>query len=87
MYTLDPQEVYVSNIAVIGTIFFNKLQGRVLFDSGTIHSFTSPYFTNKLAREKIIMKDSLAIGTLLEKSIEVRFVYPRCMVEIGREYY
>ena len=29
------------------------------------------------------MKVSLAIGTPLGESIEVRFVYPRCVVEIG----
>ena len=56
----------------------------MLFDSGAMHSFTSPYFVNKLAREKIIMKVPLTIRTPLEECIEVRFVHPRCVVEIGK---
>ena len=83
VYTLDPQEVHTSNIAIIGTIFIDKLQARVLFDSRATHSFTSLYFANKLVRKKTIMKVSLAIGTPLEESIEVRFVYPGYVVEIG----
>ena len=59
------------------------MQARVLFDSGAMHSFTSPFFVNKLAREKTIMKVSLAIGTPLGECIEVRYVYPRCVIEIG----
>ena len=60
MYTLDPQEVHASDTTVIGTIFIDKLQARILFDSGVTHSFTSPYFINKLAREKTIMKVPLS---------------------------
>ena len=60
------------------------MQDRVLFDSGATHLFTSPYFVNKLARKKIIMKVPLAIGTPLGESIEVRFMYPGCLVEIGK---
>ena len=55
----------------------------MLFDSGAMHSFTSPYFANKLAREKTIMKVSLAIRTPLGECIEVRYMYPRCVVEFG----
>ena len=59
------------------------MQDRVLFDSGATHLFTSPYFVNKLARKKIIMKVPLAIGTPLGESIEVRFLYLGCVVKIG----
>ena len=58
------------------------MQARVLFDSRVLHSFISPYFANKLARKKIIMKVSLAMRTPLGECIEVRYVYPRCVVEI-----
>ena len=58
------------------------MQARVLFDLGAMYSFTSPYFINKLTRKKTIMKVTLAIETPLGECIEVRFMYPRCMVEI-----
>ena len=83
VYTLDPQEVHASNTAIVGTIFIDKIHAKVLFDSGAMHSFTSPYFANKLARVKIIMKVSLAIKTPLGECIEVRFMYPGYVVEIG----
>ena len=59
------------------------MQARVLFDSRATHSFTSPYFAKKLAREKIIMNVPLAIGTPLGECIDVRYVYSGCVVEIG----
>ena len=71
-----------SNIAVVGTLFINKIKARVLFHLGATHFFISPYFANKLARDKILMKSPLAIGTLLEESIEVKYIYPTCVVEI-----
>ena len=66
----------------MNTIFIDKMQTRVLFDSGAAHSFTSPCVVKKLARKKIIMKVSLAIGTPLGECIEVRYIYPGCVVEI-----
>ena len=83
--TLDPQEGgYASSTATTGTLFIDKLQVRVLVDTGATHLFTKPYVINKLAREKTIIKVPLAIRTPLGETIEVRFVCPGCMVEIGK---
>ena len=80
---MNPQEVYASNTVVMGTLYVDKIEARVLFDSGATHSLISSYFSKKLAKDKILMKNPLAISTLLGKSIEVKYVYPICVVEIG----
>ena len=87
VFTLNPQEVHASNIAITSTLYIDKLQGRVLFDSGATHSFISPYFAKKLARDKTLLKDPLAIETPLGETIEVRYMYSVCVVEIRRKVF
>ena len=82
VFTINPQDVQASNTAVAGTLFIDKIKARVLFDSGATHSFISPYFANKLARDKILMKNYLAISTPLGETIEVKYMYPACVVEV-----
>ena len=62
VFILNPQEVHASMTAVIGTLLVDKLKARVLFDSGATHSFISSYFAKTLARDKVLMKNPLAIG-------------------------
>ena len=50
MFAVNPQEAQASNTAVTGILFVDKIKARILFDSGAIHSFISPYFARKLAR-------------------------------------
>ena len=47
-----------------------------------MHSFISSYFSNKLVRDKILIKNPLAINTHLEEIIEVKYMYPACIVEV-----
>ena len=47
----------------------NRVTARVLFDSGTTHSFVSPYFASKLVRDNILIKNLLAISTPLGEKI------------------
>ena len=56
---------------------------QAMLDKFITHSFTSPYFAKKLARDKTLMKDPLAIRTPLGESIEVRHIYLGCVIEIG----
>ena len=65
-----------------GTFYIDRIKSRVLFDSGATHSFISSYFVSKLVRDKILMKNPLAISTPLEETIEVKYMYPTCVVEI-----
>ena len=82
VFAVNPQEAHASNTAVTGTFLIDKLKARVLFDSGATHSFISPYFANKLARDKTLMKSHLIISTPIGDPIEVRYMYPACVVEI-----
>ena len=82
MFTLDPQEAHVSNTTVIGTLSIDKLKARVLFDSGAIHSFISSYFAKKFTREKVLMKDPMTIGIPMGETIVVRYMYPKCVIEV-----
>ena len=61
---------------MVGTLYIDRIKARVLFDSGAMHSFISPYFANKLARDKILMKNPLAISTPLGEIIEVKLKRP-----------
>ena len=67
---------------MIGTFLIDKLKARILFDSRATHSFISPYFANKLASDKALMKSPLIISTPIGESVEVRYMYPACVVEI-----
>ena len=67
---------------MIGTFLIDKLKARVLFDSGATHSFISSYFANKLARDKTLMKSPLIISTPVGEPVEVRYMYPTCVVKI-----
>ena len=87
MFTLNPQEVHASTTAVTGTLLVDKLKARVLFDSGATHSFVSPYFVKTLARDKVIMKSLLAIGIPTGRTIEVKYVFPACVIEIDSKVY
>ena len=87
VFTLNPQEVHASTTAVIGTLLVDKLKARVLFDSGATHSFISPYFTKTLARDKVLMKSSLAIGIPAGRTIEVKYIFPACVIEINSKVY
>ena len=82
VFTINPQDVQASNTIVVGTLYIDKIKARVLFDSKVTHSFISPYFVNKLVRDKILMKNSLAINTPLEEIIEMKYMYPACVVEL-----
>ena len=79
--------MHASTIAVTGTLLVDKLKARVLFDSGATHSFISPYFAKTLARDKVIMKSPLAIGIPARKTIEVKYVFPACVIEIDSKVY
>ena len=70
-----------SNIVVAGTLYIEKVKARVLFDLGATHSFFSPYFFNKLVRDKILMKCPLANSTPLGETLEVKHMYPTYVVE------
>ena len=82
VFTINPQDVQASNTAVAGMLCVDRVVARVLFDSGATHSFISPYFGNKLARDKVLIRNLLAISTPLGGSIEVRHMYLACVVEI-----
>ena len=61
VFTLNHQEVHASTTTVTSTLLVDKVKARVLFDSGATHSFILPYFVKTLARDKVLMKSSLAI--------------------------
>ena len=67
---------------MVGRLFIERIKARILFDSRATHSFISSCFANKLAKDKILMKNSLAISTPLGESIEVRHIYPTCVTKI-----
>ena len=67
---------------MIGTFLIDKLKARVLFNSRATHLFISSYFANKLAKDKILMKNPLVINTPIGEPIEVKHMYPSCVVEI-----
>ena len=79
---LNPQEVHASTTIVISTLLVDKMKARVLFDSGATHSFILPYFAKTLARDKVLMKSPLAIGIPAGRTIEVKYVFSACVVEI-----
>ena len=62
----------------------DKAKARVLFDSRATHSFISPYFANKLVTDKVLMKSPLSIIFSLGAIIEVRYMYPSCVIEIEK---
>ena len=87
VFTLNSQEVHASTTVVTGTLFVDKLKARVLFDSGATHSFISSYFVKTLARDKVLMKNPLAIGILVGRTIEVKYMFLACVVEIDSKVY
>ena len=87
MFTLNPQKAYTSTTAITSTLLVEKLKARVLFDSGATHSFISPYFVKILARDRVIMKDPLAIGIPAGRTIEVKYVFSAYMIEIDSKVY
>ena len=87
VFTLNPQEVNASTTAVTGTLLVDKVKARVPFDSGATHSFISPYFAKTLARDKVLMKNPLAISISAGRTIEVKYVFPACVVEIDSKVY
>ena len=79
--------MHASTTAVIGILLVDKLKARVLFDSSATHSFISPYFAKILARDRVLMKDLLAIGIPAERTIEVKYVFSACVIEIDSKVY
>ena len=79
--------MHASTTAITGTLLVDKMKARVLFDSGATHSFISPYFAKTLARDKVLMKSPLAIGVSVGRTIEVKYVFPVCVVEIDSKVY
>ena len=79
--------MHASTTAVIGTLLVDKLKAGVLFDSSATYSFISSYFAKTLARDKVIMKSPLAIGIPAGKTIEVKYVFSACVIEIDSKVY
>ena len=79
--------MHASTTAVTGTLLVDKMKARVLFDSGATHSFILPYFAKILARDKVLMKSPLAIGIPAERTVEVKYVFPACVVKIDSRVY
>ena len=79
--------MHASTTVVTGTLLVDKLKARVLFDSGATHSFISSYFAKTLARDRVLMKDPLAIGIPAGRTIEVKYVLPACVVEIDSKVF
>src|SRR5262249_45059149 len=70
----------------IGIILIQDEHAKVLFDSGATHSFISPCFAGRLNRDKELMENSLSITTPLGETVEVKHVYPSCVVRVeGRD--
>ena len=67
---------------MVGTLYVDRIKARVLFDSRATHSFISSYFANKLVRDKVLMKSPLVISSPLGEIVEVRYMYPACVVEV-----
>ena len=67
---------------MVGTLYIDRIKARVLFNFEAMHSFISPYFANKLVRDKILMKNPLTISTPLGETIEVKYMYRACVVEV-----
>ena len=79
--------MHVSTTAVTSTFLVDKVKARVLFDSGATHSFILPYFAKILARDRMLMKDPLAISIPAGRTIEVKYVFSACVVEIDNKVY
>ena len=79
--------MHASTTIVTGTLLVDKLKDRVLFDSGATHSFISLYFTKILDRDRVIIKDPLAIGIAAGRAIEVKYVFLAYVIEIDSKVY
>ena len=86
VFALSQQDANASNAVVTGILTVCSHRARVLFDSGSTHSYVSPLFAAKLGRKPSRMEEFVMVVTPSGETLWVEFVYETCLVMVeGRE--
>lgn len=83
VFALVPGDVLNTYTVVSGTLPICSQNACVLIDSGSIHSFVSHAFSQKLTRPLELMTYVLSVTTPSGDSMMCAHVYPACDVMIG----
>ena len=80
---LDTQEGEDIGGVVEGTLSISDVPARVLFDSGSTHSFVSPIFAACLVGDIAPLPYLLLVSTPLGRTVQCESYFPACRVRVG----
>ena len=83
---LNPQDVQMSNAVVTGILYVCFKQATVLFDSGAMHSFISP-FAACLNKKMCMLDNPLMVLTSAGEVYSISKVLKECAVQIENEIF
>ena len=62
-------------------IYVSNIEAKVLFDSGSSHSYVSPMFAGRLGGEKVESSEVVVlVSTLVGKQIRCEEYFPQCRI-------
>ena len=82
MFALTQQEANASDQLVISTIPVNSIGARVLFDSGSSHSFISLKFATSLNCVPEKLNEPLYVSTSFKNIIVANIIFKNCIIQI-----
>ena len=85
MFALTQQEANASDQLVISTIPVNSIGARVLFDSGSSHSFISLKFATSLNCMPDELIEPLYVSTSLKNIAVANIIFKNYIIQIGKK--
>ncbi|XP_074377540.1 uncharacterized protein LOC141719054 [Apium graveolens] len=80
---MNVKDAIQSSDVVLGTLFVNATNAKVLIDSGATRSFISKSFIDKLNCETQLMHEPLSIILSNQDRVSVNHICPHCAIEIA----
>ena len=82
MFILNQQEANANDQVVTGIIPVNSIYARVLFDSGSSHSFISLKFATSLNCVSEKLNEPLYVSTPFKNIVVADIIFKNCIIQI-----
>ena len=83
MFAINQADAEAADNLVEGTLLVCGFEAKILFDTGSTHSFMSPNFSKLIDMPARGLEYVLTVSTPVGKQLVCRKYYPRCAIKIG----
>lgn len=70
------------NAVMASTLQVYSFEAYVLFDLGSMHSYTSPYFASSFSEQPVMLDHPFWVNTLIGESLMIQLLFQSCIVSM-----